>query len=154
MAAFVTLTGPGNFWHQDTEKTVLEELHAGVDILGQIEQANVSARTPFLTGALLSGISYTPNFNASSKVLVTIYADASTQEDEYNRVYDLYVEGGSLGFGTENMGLGLGSNNGAGNQEMFGKMFTDDISAIEQWGEDMMNNSTSRLASGNGVPYP
>lgn len=149
--ADIILTGPQGFWHQDMWETVLEELYAASDELGQIEQFNVSERTPVLTGALLSGISYEPMHSAHDKVLAFLYADVSTQEDEYGRVYDLYVEGGSGGFGTANKNLGLGSNNGSGNHEMFGRMFTDDIGAITQWGEAALNNATSRLAAGNGV---
>lgn len=154
MASSITLTGPTTFWGQDAYETVLEELYAASDTLGKIEQFNVSARTPVLTGALQSSISYEPMKSPHDKVLAFIYADTTPQEDEWGRVYDLYIEGGSGGFGVANMGLGLGSNAGNGNREMFGRMFTDDLSAIEQWGEDALNNATSRLASGKGVPFP
>ena len=150
--ADVELTGPRNFWQQDTWKTVQEELYAASDELGQIEQANVSSRTQVLTGALISGISYEPMKSPTDKVLAFLYADEEPQLDEYGRVYDLYQEGGSNGFGSAGMGLGLGTNTGSGNHEMFGRMFTDDISAITQWGEDTLNNATNRLASGKGVP--
>lgn len=151
MSGEVTLTGPANFWRQDTYKTVMEDLHAGADELGQIEQFNVSERTQVLTGALLSGISYIAHPNPDDKVLVEVFADVEPQLDEWGRIYDLYQEGGSAGFGTANMGLGLGSNNGSGNHEMFGRMFTDDIPAITEWGESMLSGSTDRLAHGNGV---
>lgn len=149
--AAVELTGPKNFWNQNTGETVLEEIYAASDELGQIEQFNIMARTPVLTGALQSGISYEPMKGPHDSIIVFLYADVQTQLDEYNRVYDLYIEGGSAGFGTANMGLGLGSNRGNGNREMFGRVFTDDISAIEMWGYDALSNATSRLASGKGV---
>lgn len=149
--SYVEWNFPGHFFGQDMYKTALEELHAGSDELGQIEQANISNRTQVLTGALLSSISYEPSTDPNDSVLVFMYADMGPQEDQYNRVYDIYQEGGADGFGTAGMGLGAGSNNGSGNHEMFGRMFTEDLGAIEQWGNDMLSHATSRLAAGMGV---
>lgn len=137
MASGITLTVPAIV--KDPEKfreRLIEELHSASDELGQMEAFNVSMRTPVRTSALLSGISYVPGFDASSDVLAYIYADTDTQMEEYKRVYDLYQEGGSLGLATYTNKP----------HEMFGKMFTDDISAIEAWGMECVNRVLIEMA--------
>lgn len=136
----ITFTYPGHFFEQDWWAAAAGKLHEGSDELGQLEQFNVSGRTPVDTGALLADIQYIAFPNVSEPRLATIFADTTEQLAEWGRVYDLYQEGGLLGLSTYTNAP----------HEMFGKMFTDDISAIEEWGTKWLQGGMDTLAAGNG----
>jgi hypothetical protein len=141
--ASITLTAPGgeSWFGQDWHKTIIEELFRATDELGRLEQYNVSARTPVDTGALLADVQYTAY--SSGTTLVDVFADDEEQLAEYNRVYALYQEGGALGLSTYTNAP----------REMFAKVLTDDIPAIEKWGNDALQKGLDRLGSGSGVRY-
>lgn len=143
MNASITLTAPGGegWFGQDWRKTIFEELFRATDELGQLEQYNVSARTPVDTGALLADVQYTAYHEG--KTLVDVYADDEEQLAEWGRVYALYQEGGALGLSTYTNAP----------HEMFAKVLTDDIPAIEKWGNDALQKGVDRLGNGSGVRY-
>lgn len=135
---------------QDLEGTIKEELHFNAQELVDLEVFNVSSRTPVLTGALLSDVQGIAYLDPNQKDLAFIFSGIENQLDEYGRIYDLYQEGGSAGYGTAQQGLGLGSNNGSGNHEMFGRILTDDIPDIETWGTAACQTALNRCLAGTG----
>lgn len=140
MASSVTLLAPYGFFEQDWRRTFEDSLFDGADELGQLEQYNVMQRTPVLTGALQSDVSYKVG-PKSDRVIVQVYSDTQNQLDEWNRVYDIYQEGGVLG---------AGSNNGSGNHQMFAQIMTTDIAEIQMWGAKWLEIGAAKLASGKG----
>lgn len=140
MASRIELTVPAGFFSQNWQSTFEDALFEGADELGQIEQFNVMSRTPILTGALISDVSYKVGSKFSG-VIVNVYSGQTNQVEEYNRVYDIYQEGGALG---------AGSNNGSGNNEMYGRIVTDDVPAIEAWGAKWLQLAADRIATGKG----
>lgn len=137
----VTLTAPGNFFGQNWYNTLISRLYGSTEYLGQMEQFNVSSRTPVDTGALLAGISYEAGHNPGNELLAFIYADESTQEEQWGRVYDVYQEGGDLGLATYTNAPHL----------MFASILDVDIPAIEIWGTDALQGALDALAVGGGV---
>ena len=147
----ITVPGSNNFWHQDWAATLEAKLHEGSDELGQLLLHKVSSRTPVLTGALMADEFYKAHPKPGDKVLAEVGVGTENQMAEYNRVYALYIEGGSDGFGSAGMGLGLGSNANNGNREMFGRIFTDDIDDVVNWGEQWLQEGLNDIAAGKGI---
>lgn len=141
MASRIELTAPPGFFDQSWQATFEQALFDDADTLGQIEQFNAMSRTPVLTGALVSDVSYRTG-SKSSGVLVEVYSGTMNQIDEYSRVYDIYQEGGILG---------AGSNSGPANHQMYGQVLTTDIDAIVQWGEAALQRAADAIAAGKGV---
>lgn len=134
----ITLTIPGHFFEQDWYETAVSNLFKGTDELGQLEQFNVSARTPTDTGALLADISY--EAYSSGDEFAFIFANTAEQMAEWGREYDVYQEGGLLGLATYTNDP----------HQMFGHMFDDDIPAIEEWGNKWLQGGMDVLAAGEG----
>lgn len=121
--------------------TYAKALFDGADELGQIEQFNVTSRTPVLTGALAADVSYEVG-PFSDNVIVTVKTDTTNQLDEYGRVYALYIEGGTLG---------LGSNNGTGDVMMYGQITSTDIPAVQQWGQEQLEKAHALILAGKAL---
>lgn len=128
----VEISVPQEWFQQDWYAKVELGLMDGRDELGQIEQFNVSKRTPVDTGALLSDVSYEIG---PGSTLAYIYADDTNQLDEWNRYYAVYQEGGLLGLSTYTNAP----------HEMFAQIMTTDIPAIEEWGEKWAQVGLDRL---------
>jgi hypothetical protein len=109
-------------------------LHAGE--LADIEFANVSARTPVRSGALLQDLQ--EQANVSDSILAYIFYDTTNQLDEYDRVYVQYQEGGILGMATYTNPPRL----------MIFSALTDDIADIEAWGNQVLNDWVAVLVGG------
>jgi hypothetical protein len=129
------------FFYQKWHETLIKNLYASTEYLGAMEQFNVAARTPVLTGALQASISYDSNHDENNELLAFIYADEGEQEAQWGRVYDVYQEGGALGLATYTNPP----------REMFAHMFDDDIPAIEKWGMDACQEGLDELARGEGL---
>lgn len=137
----VEITAPGNFWEQNWHETLVKKLYEGTEYLGQMEQYNVTERTPLLTGALQYDVSFEANHDPNKKLLAFIYSAQTEQEAQWGRIYELYQEGGALGLSTYTNGP----------HEMYAKIMTDDIPAIEQWGHDALQGGLDELARGEGL---
>jgi hypothetical protein len=109
-------------------------LHAGD--LADIEYYNISARTPVRTGALLSDLQ--EQANVSDTILAYIFYGTENQLDQWDRVYVQYQEGGILGRPTYTNDP----------HEMVYSALTDDIPAIEEWGNKVLNDWVAVLVGG------
>lgn len=141
MAQYVSLTAPAGFFDRSWADLFAESLYLGADELGQLEQYNVMARTPVLTGALQSDVSYKVG-PKSDNVIVEVYSDTTNQLDEWGRVYMLYQEGGALGLETYTNDP----------HEMYARILTDDLDQIVAWGEGRLNLAAVAVATGKGIP--
>jgi hypothetical protein len=109
-------------------------LHAGE--LADLEFYNISARTPVRTGALLSDLQ--EQANVSGSILAYVFYGTSNQLDEWNRVYVQYQEGGLLGAPTYTNGPHM----------MVFRALTEDIPAIEEWGNGVLNDWVGEVLGG------
>lgn len=139
-AGNITLTVPGNFLEQDMAETVRQELKAGADELGMMELFNITARTPHDTYALQQDEFY-KTYSEDSPTIVVLGVRTENQDLAWGRVYAQYQEGGVLGESTYTNGP----------HEMFGRVLTDDISQIGEWGVRQCEQALDRLAAGVGA---
>jgi hypothetical protein len=109
-------------------------LHAGE--LADLEFYNISARTPVRTGALLSDLQ--EQANVSNSILAYIFFGTSNQLDEWDRVYVQYQEGPPLGASTYT--------NPA--RQMVTLSVTEDIPAIEAWGNGVLEDWVGEVLGG------
>lgn len=137
----VEITAPRGFFDRKFADDFANALYAGADELGQLEQFNVMSRTPVLTGALMSDVSYTTG-SPGAGYIVNIYSGTENQLDEWGRVYDIYQEGGILG---------AGSNSGPANHHMFADIMTVDIAEIQMWGAEWLEKAADAIASGGTI---
>jgi hypothetical protein len=137
-----TVDMPPHLLDQDLKKTLWRALHRHGFDLATMEQSAIRARTPVDTGALFNSETFTVNPNPQADELVFLYADQQEQLDTWNRIYDLYQEGGALGKPTY-------TNNP---QEMFGRVLTDDVPQIEALLSAALQEGLQEYAAGIGVP--
>lgn len=144
MPANLIVQAPGgmNFFKQNIEETLLEELHLGTKELLQTEMLLIIERTPQLTGSLALDTSGDAYESTNTDVLVELYPNDQEQLDEYNRVYAQYVEGGILGASSDKI------DNPA---QMYMRVTTDDVPYIEQWGYERLDKGLGRISIGSGV---
>jgi hypothetical protein len=137
----VEIEAPNNFFAQNYYKTLITRLYEATEYLGTMEQFNVSERTPVDTGALMADVSFEANHDPSSPLLAFIYSNTTEQQAQWGRIYEAYQEGGALGLATYTNDP----------HEMYAKILTDDIPAIEQWGADALQGGLDELAKGQGL---
>lgn len=142
MGSSLILQAPGgfDFFKQNIEQTLVEELHKGTPDLREHEMQLIIGRTPILTGSLAldtSGDAYD-----SGDVLVELYPASEEQLAEYNRVYVQYVEGGILGAQSDKIDHP---------SLMYIKVTTDDVPDIEAWGYTQLDIGLMRLSLGKGI---
>lgn len=131
------ITAPAGFFEMDWWAETKHMLHEGAEMLGELLQFTVSSRTPVDTGALLADVSFDASYPPDSNNLVRVYSDTTEQVAEWDRVYMLYQEGGLLGLETYTNAP----------HEMYGKILTDDIPAIEEWGNQWLQWGMDRIAA-------
>jgi len=137
----ITLTAPGHFLNTDWEETVLEELHAHADELGQMELQSIRGRTNVETGALQADETYDVYADPQDPNLVFLYTDDANQLDTWNRIYVQYQEGGALGLPTYTNPP----------HEMFTQVGTTDLLQIEVWCAETLAAAFERIANGLGA---
>lgn len=137
------VAGTGGIIGQDIYETINTKLHEGSVELAQMEQQAVRDRTPVLTGALESDVIGIEQTDPSDPELALINSANKGQLDEWGRVYNIYVEGGSLGHSSPTIHSPA---------EMFGKILTDDIPQIEAWAERWAQEALDLCAAGKGIP--
>ena len=140
-----TVTAPGgwNFFKQNIEKTLIDQLHQASDELAAMEELLTAAREPVRTGALESDVEGVPQHDNDNPELAEIHLLTEEQMDEYGRVYGNFVEGGTLGDSSPTI---------SSPSEAFARIMTDDLGAIKMWGQQAMQDGLDRIANGNGVP--
>lgn len=141
MSSRIELQAPPGFLERNWANTFEHWLHEGADELGKLEQFNVMSRTPVLTGALQSDVSYKVG-NGNDSLIVEVYSDTTEQLAEWDRVYMLYQEGGALGLSTYTNGP----------HEMYARILTDDVDAIRTWGEFYLQVAADKIRIGEIIP--
>jgi hypothetical protein len=124
---------PVGLMSEDIAGEMEDQLRLYAGDLADIEGFNIAARTPVRTGALQSDI--TEQANVSDTILAYVYFDTANQLDQWDRVYVQYQEGGILGMKTYTNPPRL----------MVASAVTEDIPAIEKWGNDVL---TAWVANG------
>lgn len=134
----ITLTAPTNFFREDWYDVIVGQLHAGQSMLGELLVFTVSSRTPVDTGALQADVSWE---NGSGDEIGTVYSAQTEQLAEWGRVYELYQEGALLGLSTYTNSP----------HEMYAKVLTDDVPAIEDWGNQWLQRGADLMTTGAEV---
>ena len=132
-SAFFDPPIPEGLLTSDLAAEMEDALRAAADDLTQLEVFNITARTPIRTGALAQDL--TGQTNPSADILSYVYFDTENQLDEYDRVYVQYQEGGVLGLATYTNPPRL----------MVASSVTDDIPAIEAWGNQALTDWAAAL---------
>ena len=126
--AFLDPPIPPGLMTEDLAGEMEDALRLNAGDLADLEAANIGARTPIRTGALVSDIE--EQANVSGTILAYVYFGTTNQLDEWNRVYVQYQEGPPLGNWTYTNGP----------RNMVALAVTEDIEAIEDWGNGVLND--------------
>lgn len=139
-----------NYAGMNKGATIAEQLHDHTPDLGTALVPLVQAKTPMLTGALESDMTfeaYTSPMSAPDEGdddLVYIYAEGSQQLAAWNRIYVQYQEGGPLGLPTYTNPP----------REMFlTTAETDGLVVTTEWAMEWIEYANLLCLSGAGVPY-
>lgn len=151
MAVFgsISITDPLNFAGVDKWATIDEQLHEHSPELGDALVPLVQAKTPILTGALVSDMTYEAypdpeDPGAGEEDLVYVFAEGSNQMDTWDRIYVQYQEGGALGLPTYTNPP----------REMFATTAeTDGFEAAVMWAVEWIDYANMLSLSGAGIPY-
>ncbi len=135
-SAFFDPPIPEGLLTSDLAAEMEDALRANADSLTELEVFNITARTPIRTGALAQDL--TGQTNPSADILSYVYFDTENQLDEYDRVYVQYQEGGILGAATYTNPPRL----------MVASSVTDDIPAIEAWGNQALTDWAAAIVGG------
>lgn len=138
-----------NFAGMDKWATIDEQLHEHTPDLGALLVPLVQAKTPVLTGALQSDMTYEAYTNPEEpgmdeEDLVYVFAEGAQQMSAWQRIYVQYQEGGPLGLPTYTNPP----------REMFlTTAETDGLEATTEWAITWIEYANLLCLSGAGVPY-
>lgn len=137
-----------NFSGMNTWATIDEQLHGHSPELGDVLVPLVQAKTPVLTGALQSDMTYEAypdpeDPGMGEEDLVFVYAEGAEQLATWDRIYVQYQEGGPLGLPTYTNPPRL--------------MFlttaeSDGLEATTEWAMEWIAYANFLCVSGAGVP--
>lgn len=144
----ISIIDPVNYAGMDKWATIDEQLHGHTPELGDILVPLVQAKTPVLTGALSSDMTYeaytNPEEPGGDEDLVYVYASGTEQIASWDRIYVQYQEGGALGLPTYTNPP----------REMFATTAeTDGLEAATMWAVEWIDYANLLCLSGAGVPY-
>lgn len=145
----ITIYDPVNYAGQNKGATIAEQLHEHTPDLGDVLVPLVQDKTPMLTGALQSDMTYEAYTDAMSSPdegdddLVYVYASGSSQIAAWSRIYVQYQEGGPLGLPTYTNPP----------REMFlNTAETDGLAATTEWAVEWIDYANLLCLSGAGIP--
>lgn len=144
----ISIIDPANYAGQNKWATIDEQLHEHTPDLGDVLVPLVQAKTPVLTGALQSDMTYEaypdPEEPGGEEDLVYVFAEGSEQIAAWDRIYVQYQEGGPLGLPTYTNPP----------REMFlNTAETDGLAASAEWAVEWVDYANLLCLSGAGVPY-
>lgn len=144
-AGYVELiAGTGGITECDLWGTIEEQLHDNSKDIAEILQALVRAKTPIMTGALLTDINYDYYTQTDTEDIAYVYAEQVEQQAYWNRVYVQYQEGGLLGEQTYTNDP----------REMFFlTAITDGPLWIGLWASAIIAHAETMCDAGVGVPW-
>jgi len=144
----ISIIDPVNYAGQDKWATIDEQLHENTPELGDALVPLVQAKTPILTGALSSDMTYEAYENPEPPAmgeedLLYVYAEGSEQIAAWDRIYVQYQEGGALGLPTYTNPP----------REMFATTAeTDGLAVAVEWAVEWIDYANLLCLSGAGVP--
>lgn len=145
----ISIFDPVNFTGMNKWATIDEQLHEHTPDLGDVLVPLVQAKTPVLTGALSSDMTYEAYTNPEDPTmgeedLVYVYAEGSEQLAAWDRIYVQYQEGGPLGLPTYTNPP----------REMFlTTAETDGLAVTTEWAVEWVDYANLLCLSGAGIPY-
>jgi hypothetical protein len=145
----ISILDPLNYIGTDKWATIDEQLHEHTPELGDLLVPLVQAKTPELTGALASDMTYDAYTNPESpgtgdEDLVYVYASGAQQIAAWDRIYVQYQEGGALGMPTYTNAP----------HEMFAiTAETDGLAVTVDWATTYIEYANLLCLSGAGIPY-